>query len=158
MMNRPITFALFVLLASSCIAQSDPYASLTQEQRQVLQPAVDRFVRDVTKQDWKDLWEVQDQTSGMKNALLEGDRDAPDLTKSQYIAAMRSIVGVEFIRVRTLTVREVRADKGNFILIGCGTATRESWHQTGFVIAGIRLVDGKPRFDLWSMTSSSCSN
>jgi hypothetical protein len=158
MMKRTITFMLFVLLAFPCIAQSDPYASLTQEQRQVLQPAVDRFVRDVTKQDWKDLWEIQDQTSNMKNELLEGHRDAPDLTRSQYVAAMRSIVDIEFIRVRTLTVREVRADKGNFVLIGCGTATRESWHQTGFVIAGIRLVDGKPKFDLWSMTSDSCSN
>ena len=87
MMNRSITFALFLLLASSCIAQADPYASLTPERRLVLQPAVDRFVRDVTKQDWKDLWEIQDQTSNMKNELLEGHRDAPDLARSQYVAA-----------------------------------------------------------------------
>jgi hypothetical protein len=157
-MNRFLFIAVFALMTAGCLAQSDPYTSLTPEQRKILQPAVERFVKDVTKQDWKDLWEIQDQTGGMKNELLEGDRTAPDLTKAQYVAAMRSIVGVEFLRVRTLAVREVRADKGNFILIGCGAATREAWHQTGFIISGIRIIDGKPKFDLWSMTSDSCSN
>jgi len=157
-MKRPAVIALLVLMAKACSAQSDPYTSLTQEQRAFLRPAVERFVKDMTKQDWKDMWEIQDQTPNMKNELLEGNRDAPDLDQVQYVRAMRSIVGVEFLRVRKFQVREVRADKGNFIVIGCGTATRESWHQTGFIIAGIRLLNGKPKFDLWSMTSNSCSN
>jgi hypothetical protein len=42
-------------------------------------------------------------------------------------------------------------------MIGCGYATREEWKQKGYVIAGIRVVDGKPKIDLWSMTSDSCS-
>jgi len=145
-------------MTAACSAQTDPYATLTEEQRMILRPAVERFVKDVTKQDWKDMWEIQDQTPNMKNELLEGNRGAPDLNQAQYVRAMRSIVGVEFLRVRTFQVREVKADKDNFIVIGCGTATRETWHQTGFIIAGIRLLDGKPKFDLWSMTSNSCSN
>lgn len=157
MKNRSILGCILVVLAAVAAAQSDPYASLTLEQKAVLKPAIERYVRDQEKQDWKDLWEIQDQTSDLKNELLLGHRDAPDMTKEEYVSAMRSTIGTGYPRLRAFELREVRSDKGNFIMIGCGKATREAWHQTGNVIAGIRIVDGKPKIDIWSMSSDSCS-
>jgi hypothetical protein len=50
----------------------------------------------------------------------------------------------------------VKPDNGNFVMIGCGLATREEWKQQRYVIAGIRIVDGKALVDLFSMTPDSC--
>jgi hypothetical protein len=138
-------------------ATGDPYSTLTSEQKSLLKPVVERYVRDQIKQDWADLWEIQDQTSDLKNELLLGHRDAPDLSKEQFVSAMRETIGTGYPRLRSFELREVKDDKGNFIMIGCGYATREEWKQTGYVIAGIKVVQGKPKVDLWSMTSDSCS-
>lgn len=109
--------------------------------------------------DMADLWEIQDQTSDMKNELLLGNRTAPDLSKDQFVAAMREVITTGgYPRMRDFELRVVRADKGNFIVSGCAKATRESWHGTGFVIFGVRIIDGKARFDIWSMTSDSCTD
>ncbi len=138
-------------------ATSDPYSTLAPEQKSLLKPVVERYVHDQIKQDWADLWDIQDQTSDLKNELLLGHRDAPDLSKEQFVSAMRETIGTGYPRLRSFELREVKVDKGNFIMIGCGYATREEWKQRGFVIAGIRIVEGKPKVDLWSMTSDSCS-
>lgn len=139
-------------------ATSNPYATLTTDQTALLKPVVERYVRDQVKQDWDDLWEIQDQTSDLKNELLLGRRDAPDLSKKDFVSAMRELIETGgYPRLRSFQLKEVRVDKGNFIMIGCGKATRETWSGTGFVIAGIRIVDGKPKFDIWSMTSDSCT-
>jgi hypothetical protein len=149
---------LLLLTAGLLGAASNPYATLTPEQTALFKPAVERYVRDLEKQDWADLWEIQDQTSDLKNELLLGRRDAPDLSQKEYVSAMREMIGTGgYIRLRSFELIEVRADKGNFIMIGCGKASRESWRGTGYVIAGIRVVDGKPKFDIWSITSNSCS-
>jgi hypothetical protein len=150
-------YVMFLATAVSSLgAGRDPYSTLTAEQKAVLEPVVERYIRDQIRQDWADLWEIQDQTSDLKNELLLGRRNAPDLNKEQFVSAMRDTIGTGYPRLRSFELREVKPDKGDFILIGCGKATRESWKQTGFVIAGIRLADGKPKVDLWSMTSDSC--
>jgi hypothetical protein len=138
-------------------AVSDPYRTLPPEQAALFKPVVDRYVRDQITQDWGDLWDIQDQTSDLKNELLLGRRDAPDLNRNEFIAAMQETIATGYPRMRSFELRDVRADKDHFVVIGCGTATRESWKQTGFVVAGLRLIDGNPKIDLWSMTSNSCS-
>jgi hypothetical protein len=138
-------------------AANDPYRALTTDQRAMLQPVIERYVRDQIKQDWGDLWVIQDQTSDLKNELLSGRRDAPDLSREQFVAAMRNTIGTGYIRLRSFELRDVKPDNGNFVIIGCGFATRESWKQKGFVIARIKVVDGKPKVDLFSMPSNSCS-
>jgi len=110
-------------------ASSDPYSALAPEQKSLLEPVVERYVRDQIKQDWTDLWDIQDQTSDLKNELLLGHRDAPDLSKEQFVSAMRETIGTGYPRLRSFELREVKADKGNFIMIGCGYATREEWKQ-----------------------------
>jgi hypothetical protein len=138
---------------------ADPYASLSAEQKAILKPGVERYVHDQLKQNWGDLWEIQDQTSDLKNSLLLGNRDAPDMTKDQFVRAMKyTIESGGRPRMRSFELRVLREDKGNLIVIGCAEATRESWHGTGFVIFGARIVDGKAKFDIWSMTSDSCSD
>ena len=149
--------ATFLMTLGLLGATTDQYSTLAPEQKSLLKPVVERYVRDQIKQDWADLWEIQDQTSDLKNELLLGHRDAPDLSKDQFISAMRDTIGTGYPRLRSFELREVKVDKDNFIMIGCGYATREEWKQKGLVIAGIRIVEGKPKVDLWSMTSDSCS-
>lgn len=156
MKSKVFLICMLVTLVAAA-APSDPYVTLTLEQKAVLKPVIERYVRDQEKQDWKDLWEIQDQTSDLKNELLLGHRDAPDMTKEEFVSAMQATIGTGYPRLRAFQLREVRSDKENFIMIGCGKATREAWHQTGNVIAGVRIIDGKPKIDLWSMTSDSCS-
>jgi hypothetical protein len=69
---------LAVALAQAAAPVSDPYAALTPDEKTALKPQVERWVRDQTKRDWADMWEMQDQTSELKNELLLGRRDAPD--------------------------------------------------------------------------------
>ncbi len=69
---------------------------------------------------------------------------------------MRETVGTGYPRLRSFELREVRPAKENFVMLGCGLATREAWKQKGIVIAGIRIVSGRPRVDLFSMTSDLC--
>jgi hypothetical protein len=157
-MKIRVRFMLSLLSLGLLGATSNPYATLTPDQTALLKPAVERYVRDQEKQDWADLWEIQDQTSDVKNELLLGRRDAPDMNKKEFVSAMKYMIGTGgYPRLRSFELMEVRVDKGNFIMIGCGKATRESWSGTGYVTAGIRVVDGKPKFDIWSMTSDSCS-
>jgi hypothetical protein len=151
------SFSLSAFASAQTI--SDPYASLSPVEKAILKPGVERYVHDQLKQNWADLWEIQDQTSDVKNELLSGNRTAPDMTKDQFVSAMKEMIGTGgYPRMREFELRVAKTDKGNFIVIGCARATRESWHQTGFVIFGARIVDGKPKFDIWSMTSDSCSD
>jgi hypothetical protein len=154
---------LTVICAISTFAAAqtspDPYASLSAEEKAVLKPGIERYVHDQLKQNWADLWEIQDQTSELKNELLLGNRTAPDLTKEQFVAGMKEMIGTGgYPIMREFELRTVKADKGNFVVIGCAKAIRESWHQTGFVVFGARIAEGKPKFDIWSVTSNSCSD
>ena len=67
--------ARFVLVLTAICAISsfaapqtsaDPYASLSTEEKAVLKPGIERYVHDQLKQNWADLWEIQDQTSDFK--------------------------------------------------------------------------------------------
>jgi hypothetical protein len=141
-----------------CSAQAaDPYSLVSADLKPVLQTGIKRYISDQINQNWNDLWEIQNQTADLKNELLLGNRSAPDLTKEQFVTAMKATIGVDYPRLRAFTLRSIKNDKDNFIVVGCGKATRESWRQAGTVIFGVRIVDGKPKFDLWSMTSDSCT-
>jgi hypothetical protein len=158
---------LVLLLIAICVTNTfaaqqtppDPYASLSPEEKAILKPGIERYVHDQLKQNWADLWEIQDQTSDLKNELLLGNRTAPDMTKEQFVAAMKQMISTGgYPIMREFELRSVKAHEGNFVVIGCAKATRESWHQTGFVVFGARVAEGKPKFDIWSVTSNSCSD
>src|ERR1700679_226822 len=116
-MKSLIFFAAPLMVLGLSGATGDPYSTLTSEQKSLLKPVVERYVRDQIKQDWADLWEIQDQTSDLKNELLLGHRDAPDLSKEQFVSVMRETIGTGYPRLRSFELREVKDDKGNFIMI-----------------------------------------
>jgi hypothetical protein len=157
-LREVLTAAPFFISLTLFAQASDPYASITPEQKAVLQPGIERYIKDQLHEKWDDLYQIQDQTSDLKNELLLGERDAPDMTRDQYVKAMKYTLATGgFPRLKGFSLSMVRADKGNFIVIGCGQATRESWHGTGTVIFGARIVDGQAKFDIWGMTGP-CSD
>jgi len=60
-------------------SSGDPYGSLTPDEAKILKLQLERWMRDQLKHDWSDLWNIQDQTAGLKNELLLGHGDAPVL-------------------------------------------------------------------------------
>jgi len=95
----------------------------------------------------------------MKNELMLGNRTAPNMSKDQFVAAMKEVIATGgYPRMKDFQLRVAKADKGNFIVIGCAKWARESWRGTGFAIFGAKIVDGNAKFDIWSMTSDSCTD
>jgi hypothetical protein len=137
--------------------EPSPYSAVTPEQRRVLQPGIERYISDQMKQNWKDLWEIQDQTIDVKRELLLGEI-GPDMDRKQFVKAMRYTIATGGRpQITKFELQEVRPDKGNFLVVGCGTAIRESFHIHGIVIFGARIVDGKTIFDIFSFVSDTCS-
>src|SRR5260370_10879719 len=96
-MKRKQLFLVFTeicAISTSATAKisPDPYALLSAEEKAVLKPGIERYVHDQLKQNWADLWEIQDQTSDLKNELLLGNRTASDMTKEQFVAAMKEMI------------------------------------------------------------------
>ncbi len=122
-MRLAISFAIATTLVVA--PTSDPYGSLAPEEKTLLRPQIQRWIRDQEKHDWADMWEIQDQTPELKNELLLGRRDAPDMDRSQYVQAMRATIGVGYPEIRAFTLREVRREDGGFWILGCGKQQRE---------------------------------
>src|SRR5271166_1989733 len=102
------------LLASSLIFAAtpvnDPYSSLSRAERELLKPQVERWVKDQIKHNWSDLWEIQDQTPELKNELLLGDRDHPDLSRIEYVQAMQETMGVGYPEIKAFTLSEIQRE------------------------------------------------
>jgi hypothetical protein len=155
-MNRILIASLLLLSLPIQGAEPNPYSALTPEQRSILQPGVERYVSDQLKRNWADLWDIQDQTRELKAELLM-DQQAPDMDREKFVIAMKQTMGLGFPMLKKFELQEVRPDKGNFLVVGCGTAVRENIHIHATTIFGVRIVDGKPKFDLFGFVSSTCS-
>jgi hypothetical protein len=145
--------ALAVLMA---LPQSDPYASLNPEERALLKPQIERWIHDQTKHAWSDMWEIQDQTPELKNELLLGRRDAPDMDRAQYVQAMRETIGIGYPEITAFALRAVSKEKDSFSVEGCAAQRRESWKQTSMVQVDVKIVAGKAKFGLFSGTPDLC--
>lgn len=137
-------------------AVSDPFSSLTQVEKTMLEPQIERWIHDQVKHDWADMWEIQDQTSELKNELLLGRRDAPDMDRQEYIQAMRDTIGTGYPEIRAFTLREIRREEGGFRILGCGKLQREDWKQTSVTDVHARIVEGKVKFGLPGGTPEPC--
>jgi hypothetical protein len=93
------------------------------------------------------MWEIQDQTSDLKNELL-GRRDAPNMGRSQYVQAMQATIGIGYPEIRAFTLREIRREDGGFWILGCGKQQREAWKQTSITEVHLKIVSGKVMFGL----------
>ena len=153
-MRLAISFAIATTLVVA--PTSDPYGSLAPEEKTLLRPQIQRWIRDQEKHDWADMWEIQDQTPELKNELLLGRRDAPDMDRSQYVQAMRATIGVGYPEIRAFTLREVRREDGGFWILGCGKQQREAWKQTSITDVHARIVKDKVVFGLPGGTPEPC--
>ena len=122
---KSVLLAMALCFVASAATGSDPYTNLRPEERAILQPAIDRWIHDQVTRDWKDLWEIQDQTSDLKNELLLGQRDAPDLNRQQYIEAMNETMGSGYWTIQSFSLREIRREKDGYWVLGCGKVKRE---------------------------------
>jgi len=145
-------------IASALLAMpiSDPFGSITEDEKLMLKPQIERWIHDQVKHDWADMWEIQDQTSELKNELLLGHRDAPDMDRSQYVQAMRETIGVGYPEIKAFTLREVRREDRGFWILGCGSLHRESYKHTSVTNVHARIVMGKVAFGLPGATAGSC--
>ena len=121
-----------------------------------MQPYVDRWIRDELKHNWADLWEITDQTEELKNELLLGNRTAPDMTRDQFVQAMRDTIGTGFPEIKSFRLTEVRIEGNGFWILGCGKQERETWHQTSISDVHVRIIEGKPRFGLHGGSLEPC--
>ena len=155
---KHVLIATFLLLFLPIQAtEPNPYSALTPEQRSILQPGIERYVSDQVKKNWADLWEIQDQTVEVKRELLLGE-SGPDMDRKQFSKLMKYTIETGGRpHLTKFELQEVRPDKGNFLVVGCGTAVRESFHIHGIVIFGARIIEGKPVFDIFSFVSETCS-
>jgi hypothetical protein len=102
------------------------------------------------------MWEIQDQTAELKNELLLGRRDAPDMDRAQYVQAMRATIGTGYPEITAFTLRQVSKENNNFSVEGCAAQRRESWKQTRIVQVDVKIVEGKVKFGLFSGTPDLC--
>src|SRR5258708_31801852 len=84
-------FAFAFMLSS--LPASDPYSTLSQSEKELLKPQVERWIHDQIKHDWSDLWAIQDQTPELKNELLLDQKDAPDMDRNPYVQTMHATIG-----------------------------------------------------------------
>jgi hypothetical protein len=136
--------ALSIVLAAS--GASNPYDKLSPEERTLLKPQIERWVRDQVNENWADLWEIQDQTAELKNEVLLGRRDAPDMSRDEFAAAMRETIGIGDPKIKAFTVTEVDKERDGFQLVGCASLQREAWKKTSIQYIHVRVVNGKVLF------------
>ena len=145
-----------VALAWSAAAASDPYASLDSEDVKLLRPAVERWAHDQIKHDWSDMWNIQEQTPELKNELLLGRRDAPDMDQEQYVQAMRETIGSGYPEIKAFVLRDVQREAGGYRIAGCSKLQREEWKQTSISFVHATVSNGKVMFGLPHATAEAC--
>ena len=138
---------LGLLVAVGVGAATDPFGSLTPAEKALLKPQIERWIHDQVKHDWSDLWEIQDQTPReLKNSLLLGRKDAPDMDRKQYVDAMRSTIGIGYPEIKAFTLTEVDREADGFQVVGCARLQREEWRATTIQYIHVKLVNGKALF------------
>jgi hypothetical protein len=153
-MNRVLSLTIVIFLSVAPV--TDPYSSLSPDEKNLLKPQIERWIRDQVKHDWSDLWEIQDQTPGLKNELLLGEKDAPDMDRNHYIEAMKNTIGTGYPEIKAFTLREIRRESDGFWIMGCAKNQRESSKQTSVTDVHARVANGKVLFGLPGGTPDPC--
>jgi hypothetical protein len=118
-----------LLLSFSLATVTDPFSSLNQVERALLKPQIERWARDQVKHDWPDLWEIQDQTPALKNELLLGRKEAPDMDRRQYVEAMQETIGIGYPEIKAFTLTEVDKEADGFQVVGCANCNARDGGQ-----------------------------
>lgn len=151
-----ITVLLAVSASLGALGATDPYEALPPADKALLKPQIERWIRDQVKHDWSDMWEIQDQTPELKNELLLGRKEAPDMDRNQYAQAMRETIGIGYPEIKAFTLNEVDKKADGFQIVGCAKLQREAWKQTSIQYIHVRIVDGKALFGLPDGSTDKC--
>jgi len=136
---------------------NDPYATVSQAERDLLKPQIERWIRDWVKHDWPDLWEIQDQTPELKDELLLGYKTAPDMNREAFVEAMRNTIGIGYPEIKAFTLTEVDKEPTGFQVVGCAKLQREAWKQTSVQYIHVRINDGKLLFGFLDSSPEKCT-
>lgn len=145
----------FVFMLTTLSAR-DPYSSLSESEKRILKPQVERWIHDQLKHDWSDLWEIQDQTPELKNELLLGQKDAPDMDRNRYVQAMRATIGSGYPNIKAFTLTGIQHEDAGFRVVGCGRLQRENWKQTSVTNVHATITNSKVVFGLPDVTPDAC--
>ena len=151
-----IGLALFVPVAAA-VGENAPYQTLSVADKALLQPQIERWIRDQLRHDWADLWEIQDQTPELKNELLSGQRNAPNLDRNQYAQAMKGTIGVGYPEIKGFRLIEVDRESDGFQVVGCANLEREEWKQTSVQYIHVRVAGGKVLFAWPDGSADECN-
>jgi hypothetical protein len=102
------------------------------------------------------MWEIQDQTPELKNELLLGNRDAPDMNRNEYVQAMQTTVGIGYPEIRAFKLTEVDKEDGGFQVVGCAKLQREEWKKITEQYVHLKVVNGKALFGLYEGSGVEC--
>lgn len=156
-MRHLTAFILTVsLLTAVSAAAPDPYQPLTPAEKALLKPQIERWIRDQIKHNWSDMWEIQDQTPALKNELLLGRKDAPDMQRNEYVQAMKDTIGSGIPEIRVFQLTEIDKEAGGFQIVGCAKLQREEWKKTTIQYVHVRVMNGKVLFGLYEGSGEEC--
>jgi hypothetical protein len=133
-----------------------PIQLIEQVERTLLKPQIERWIHDQVKHDWPDLWEIQDQTPALKNELLLGRKEAPDMDRRQYVEAMQETIGIGYPEIKAFILTEVDKEADGFQVVGCAKLQREGWRATTVQYIHVKVVDGKVRFGWPDGSAEQC--
>ncbi len=149
-------FTWIVLFSGLGAAAPDPYQSLTPAEKALLKPQIERWIHDQIKHNWSDMWEIQDQTPALKNDLLLGRKDAPDMERNEYMQAMRDTIGSGYPEIRAFRLTEIDKEADGFQVVGCAKLQREEWKKITIQYVHVRVVNGKVLFGLYEGSGEEC--
>jgi hypothetical protein len=156
MKNPIVMIVLIALFATVSVAATDPYESLTPAERTLLKPQIERWIHDQIKHDWSDMWEIQDQTPPLKNELLLGHKDGPDMDRNQYAQAMRNTIGIGYPEIKGFKLTEIDREADGFQVVGCAKLQREEWRKTTIQYVHLRIVNKQVFFGLYEGSGEDC--
>jgi hypothetical protein len=155
-MNALTAITLLVWLLSVSVSATEPYESITPAEKVLLKPQIERWIHDQIKHDWSDMWEIQDQTPALKNELLLGRKDAPDMARNEYMQAMKDTIGVGYPEIKAFKLTEVDKEADGFQVVGCAKLQREEWKKITIQYVHLRVVNGKVLFGLYEGSGEEC--
>ncbi len=156
MKNPIVMIILIALFATVSVAATDPYESLTPAEKTLLKPQIERWIHDQIKHDWSDMWEIQDQTPALKNELLLGHKDTPDIDRNQYAQAMRNTIGIGYPEIKGFKLTEIDREADGFQVAGCARLQREEWKKITVQYVHLRVVNKQVFFGLYEGSGGDC--
>jgi hypothetical protein len=69
-MNRVLSLTIVIFLSVAPV--TDPYSSLSPDEKNLLKPQIERWIRDQVKHDWSDLWEIQEKRAAPRRESRAG--------------------------------------------------------------------------------------